>query len=102
MVSLPELVRDEERPLQIMIYNYVELVDIAATVVVPIEKSFELTWQHVILVIWGIGSLLLLVRMIIQLIILCRLARRGKRIFLKGQQIITLKYQVAPFSLDFY
>ena len=87
-----------QQPLQVAMVNYVEILTEVATVVAPTETDPVYTWQDFIWVLWGIGSMFLLFRVLVQLCIVCRMARQGKWDCWDGQRVIVLSGNMPPFS----
>ena len=87
-----------QQPLQVAMVNYVEILTEAAAVVAPAETTPVYTWQDFVWVLWGIGSMFLLFRVLVQLFIVCRMVRQGKRECWDGQRVIVLSGDMTPFS----
>lgn len=97
LVSLSSWLQPEE-PLQIMMVNYSEILTGAVAVVAPVQVASWWTWQHILFMVWGGGALVLLLRMLVQLVIVCRMAFAGSMIECQGRKVIALSDNISPFS----
>lgn len=96
-ISLAGLLK-EQAPLQEVFAGYVQAVDYAVSVVAPVEGEHFLTWENVIVFIWGTGVVILGVRMLLQLAALGRLLLKSRKTVLEGMRIVTIPAGTAPFS----
>lgn len=88
---------ESQQPLQLAMVNYSELLTVAVSVVAPVETEIW-TWQELLVWGWGIGGVILLIRMLMQLFQLCRMVYRGKKVWCKGEKVIALTQDTVPFS----
>lgn len=88
---------DIQSPLQQVMVDYTDFVNIASYAVVPVEND-GWTWQNWFAGVWCAGSLVLLFRMLLQITLVCRMAYQGKRGYCLGQKVIVLDRETAPFS----
>lgn len=89
---------ESRAPLQVVVVNYTEVLTAAVTVVAPVAEVSVWSWQNLLLLIWGTGSLILAGRMLFQLAAVCYLAIRSKHTYYRGQQVIVLTGESVPFS----
>lgn len=88
----------QQQPLQTVMISYAELLTIAASSAVPAQEAPVYTWQNMVMLVWTGGMLILFVRMMIQFIVLCRMAFKGQRMRWKETEIIAPGRETAPFS----
>lgn len=89
---------EEQEVIPTVIVGYAELFSvIIPSVPVETPESFFI-WQHVVLLIWGLGTGILFCRMLFQLVCICRMAIRGQRTVYQGSRLIALREEMAPFS----
>lgn len=84
--------------LQTAMAGYAILVNEAAAVIVPEPEGVVFSWQNILLLLWGIGSALLLIGGLVQMGVVFRMAIQGKRQNCQGIEVIALKRQTTPFS----
>lgn len=87
----------ERQPeLPVAVVNYAELFSVVAFV--PSEEVSWFTWQNILLFVWGGGVGLLALRLVSQLVVIGRLAWKGKRVEWEGRRLIVLPKDMPPFS----
>lgn len=89
---------EPQQPLQVVMVNYTEMLSGAVAVFIPQEEATIFTWQNGICLLWGMGSLYLFLRMLVQFMVVCRMAYRGKVLICQGCHVIALNGNIAPFS----
>ena len=72
-------VRGEAMPLQVVMADYVETITLVASAVAPVEAP-SWTWQDALAGVWALGAAGLVVRFLVQLAVVCRLAWRGRKL----------------------
>ena len=92
-ISLSEWLEKQE-PMQVIMANYVQLNEIMVTNA-PVSY---LNVENVLLIIYGLVSIILLIRMIVQLTSILRWRLKGKRQILQGIDIIAVDATITPFS----
>ena len=90
-------VRGEAMPLQVVMADYVETITLVASAVAPVEAP-SWTWQDALAGVWALGAAVLVVRFLVQLAVVCRLAWRGRKLVWHGQRVIALDSGEQPFS----
>lgn len=90
-------VRGEVMPLQVVMADYVETITLVASAVAPVEAP-SWTWQDALAGVWALGASVLVVRFLVQLAVVCRLAWRGRKLVWHGQRVIALDSGEQPFS----
>lgn len=90
-------VRGEAMPLQVVMADYVETITLVASAVAPVEAP-SWTWQDALAGVWALGAVVLVVRFLVQLAVVCRLAWRGRKLVWHGQRVIALDSGEQPFS----
>ena len=90
-------VRVEAMPLQVVMADYVETITLVASAVAPVEAP-SWTWQDALAGVWALGAAVLVVRFLVQLAVVCRLAWRGRKLVWHGQRVIALDSGEQPFS----
>ncbi len=98
LVTLAEWLKDKQ-PLQAMIVDYSEfIVQAVAFPEISAEEKTAFTADQVLLAIWGVGSVLLFLRFLVQLGSIVRLRLLGKVRYFGDTRIIVLEHDTAPFS----
>ena len=90
-------VRGEAMPLQVVMADYVETITLVASAVAPVEAP-SWTWQDALAGVWALVAAVLVVRFLVQLAVVCRLAWRGRKLVWHGQRVIALDSGEQPFS----
>jgi TonB family protein len=85
---------EKQEPMQVIMANYVQLNEITVTT----AKPTILTMENVLLAAYAIVSLVLLIRMCIQLGSILRWKLKGKRQQLHGIRIVAIDGDITPFS----
>ena len=85
---------EKQEPMQVIMANYVQLIEIKVTT----AKPTILTMENVLLGTYAIVSLVLLVRMGIQMGSILRWKLKGKRQLLHGIPIVAIDGDITPFS----
>jgi len=85
---------EKQEPMQVIMANYINLNEITIT-----SKPVNyLNIENVLLVIYGLVSFILLIRMFVQLSSILRWRLKGKRQNLQGIEIIAIDATITPFS----
>lgn len=85
-----------ETPLQVVMADYAEAMTVVSAVA-P-EEAATWSWQDGLALLWAAGASALLLRMLVQLAVVCRLARRGKRVEWHGVRVLAVEGDNVPFS----
>jgi len=85
---------EKQEPMQVIMANYVQLNEITVTNA-PVNN---LNLENVLLIIYGLVSICLLIRMMVQLTSILRWRLKGKRQILQGNEIIAVDATITPFS----
>ena len=85
---------EKQEPMQVIMANYVQLNEITVTNA-PVNY---LNFENVLLIIYGLVTITLLIRMIVQLTSILRWRLKGKRQILQGNEIIAIDAIITPFS----
>lgn len=86
-----------ETPLQVVMADYAEAMTVVVSAVAP-EEAATWSWQDGVALLWVAGASALLLRMLVQLAVVCRLARRGKRVEWHGVRVLAVEGDNVPFS----
>jgi len=86
---------EKQEPMQAIMTNYVQLNEITVTAT---QAATPYSLENGLLVIYGIVSAFLLVRMIVQLVSIIRRRLKGKRQIVQGVEIIAIDGTITPFS----
>ena len=86
-----------ETPLQVVMADYAEAMTVVVSAVAP-EETAAWFWQDGVALLWAAGASALLLRMLVQLAVVCRLARRGKRVEWHGVRVLAVEGDNVPFS----
>ena len=86
-----------ETPLQVVMADYAEAMTVVVSAVAP-EEAATWSWQDGVALLWAAGASALLLRMLVQLAVVCRLARRGKRMEWHGVRVLAVEGDNVPFS----
>lgn len=86
-----------ETPLQVVMADYAEVMTVVVSAVAP-EEAATWSWQDGLALLWAAGASALLLRMLVQLAVVCRLARRGKRMEWHGVRVLAVEGDNVPFS----
>ena len=86
-----------ETPLQVVMADYAEAMTVVVSAVAP-EETAAWSWQDGVALLWAAGASALLLRMLVQLAVVCRLARRGKRMEWHGVRVLAVEGENVPFS----
>ncbi len=79
------------------IASYAEVVHQAAVAATPLPTATG-NWQNLLLWTCTSVSFFLFLRMLFQILLICRMARHGQKIRCQGQQVISLSKKTPPFS----
>jgi hypothetical protein len=85
---------EKQEPMKVIMANYVQLKEITITNA-PVTY---LTIENVLLAVYGLVSLILFIRMVIQLSSILRLRMKGKKQILHGVEIVSIDSMITPFS----
>ena len=86
-----------ETPLQVVMADYAEAMTVVVSAVAP-EEAATWSWQDGVALLWAAGASALLLRMLVQLAVVCRLAGRGKRMEWHGVRVLAVEGENVPFS----
>ena len=86
-----------ETPLQVVMADYAEAMTVVVSAVAP-EEAATWSWQDGGALLWAAGASALLLRMLVQLAVVCRLAGRGKRMEWHGVRVLAVEGDNVPFS----
>lgn len=86
-----------ETPLQVVMADYAEAMTVVVSAVAP-EEAATWSWQDGVALLWAAGASALLLRMLVQLAVVCRLAGRGKRMEWHGVRVLAVEGDNVPFS----
>lgn len=89
---------EKQEPMQAIIVNYAQL---QAVTVTPQPKS-AFTIENVLLGVYALVSVVLLVKMLVQLVSILRWKLKGEKKQLQGTKIISIKETITPFSFFNY
>ena len=89
---------EKQEPMQTIITNYAQL---QAVTVTPQPKS-AFTFENVLLGVYALVSVVLLVKMLVQLVSILRWKLKGEKKQLQGTKIISIKETITPFSFFNY
>ena len=85
---------EKQRPVQAIISNYVQLNEITVTA----RQATHFTMGNMLMAAYALVSLVLLVKMLVQLSSVLRWRLKGKRQLLNGIQIVAIDETITPFS----
>lgn len=86
-----------ETPLQVVMADYAEAMTVVVSAVAP-EEAATWSWQDGLALLWAAGASALLLRMLVQLAVVCRLARRGWKVEWHGVRVLAVEGDNVPFS----
>ncbi len=86
-----------ETPLQVVMADYAEAMTVVVSAVAP-EEAATWSWQDGVALLWVAGASALLLRMLVQLAVVCRLARRGRKVEWHGVRVLAVEGDNVPFS----
>lgn len=86
-----------ETPLQVVMADYAEAMTVVVSAVAP-EEAATWSWQDGVALLWAAGASALLLRMLVQLAVVCRLARRGRKVEWHGVRVLAVEGDNVPFS----
>ena len=86
-----------ETPLQVVMADYAEAMTVVVSAVAP-EEAAAWSWQDGVALLWAAGASALLLRMLVQLAVVCRLARRGRKVEWHGVRVLAVEGDNVPFS----
>ena len=86
-----------ETPLQVVMADYAEAMTVVVSAVAP-EEAATWSWQDGLVLLWAAGASALLLRMLVQLAVVCRLARRGRKVEWHGVRVLAVEGDNVPFS----
>jgi TonB family protein len=89
---------EKQEPMQAIIVNYAQL---QAVTVTPQPKSV-FTIENILLGVYALVSVVLLVKMLVQLVSILRWKLKGEKKQLQETKIISIKETIAPFSFFNY
>jgi len=85
---------EKQEPMQVIMAGYVNLNEITVTNV----PTTYLTFENILLTVYGLVSIILLIRMIVQLTSILMWRLKGKKQILNGIEIIAIDATITPFS----
>jgi len=85
---------EKQEPMKVIMANYVQLKEITVTNA-PVSYF---NMENVLLIIYGLISIILLIKMVVQLTSILRWRMKGKRHILQGIEIIAIDATITPFS----
>jgi len=86
---------EKQESVKAIVVNYAMLPEFTVT---PVQQTNWFSLENILLAIYGLGVMMLLVRMMAQLISILRLRMQGHKQFVQGISIIALEKEVTPFS----
>ena len=86
-----------ETPLQVVMADYAEAMTVVVSAVAP-EEAATWSWQDGLALLGAAGASALLLRMLVQLAVVCRLARRGRKVEWHGVRVLAVEGDNVPFS----
>ena len=86
-----------ETPLQVVMADYAEVMTVVVSAVAP-EEAATWSWQDGVALLWAAGASALLLRMLVQLAVVCRLAGRGRKVEWHGVRVLAVEGDNVPFS----
>ena len=86
-----------ETPLQVVMADYAEAMTVVVSAVAP-EEAATWSWQDGVALLWVAGASALLLRMLVQLAVVCRLARRGRKVEWHEVRVLAVEGDNVPFS----
>ena len=86
-----------ETPLQVVMADYAEAMTVVVSAVAP-EEAATWSWQDGLALLWAAGASALLLRMLVQLAVVCRLAGRGRKVEWHGVRVLAVEGDNVPFS----
>ena len=87
---------EKQEPMQAIVVSYAQLQEI--TVTPTLQKPSILTVENILLALYALVSMVLLVKMLVQLVSILRWRWKGKKQLLQGIEIISVKEKITPFS----
>ena len=85
---------EKQEPMQVIMANYVQLKEITITNA-PVSY---LNIENILLVVYGLVSLILFIRMVVQLSSILRWRMKGEKQILHGFEIVAIDNMITPFS----
>src|ERR1035437_3540591 len=86
---------DKQESVKAIVVNYATLPEFTIR---PEQQTNWFSVENILLAIYGLGSLVLFVRLFVQLISILRIRLQGKRQVIQGIFIIALEKEITPFS----
>jgi len=86
---------DKQESVKAIVVNYATLPEITVS---PAQQTNWFSLENILLAIYGLGALVLFVRLFVQLISILRIKLQGKRQVVQGISIISLEKEITPFS----
>ncbi|MDR3651484.1 MAG: TonB family protein [Paludibacter sp.] len=85
---------EKQEPMQAIMANYVQLQGIT----VNSKPTSNFTVENILLALYALVSLVLLVRMVVQLGSILRWKMRGETLLLQGTKVVKIETKITPFS----
>ena len=85
---------EKQEPMQKIVVNYRQLQGITVTA----GSASTLTIENVLLAVYALVSVILLMKMLMQLVSILRWKMKGEKQLLQGTEIIAIKETITPFS----
>jgi TonB family protein len=85
---------EKQEPMQAIMVNYVQLQGIT----VNATPASNLTIENILLAAYALVSIILLIKMVVQLISILRWKLKGKKQLLHGIEIVAIDKTITPFS----
>jgi len=85
---------EKQEPMQKIVVNYIQLQGITVTA----GSASILTIENVLLAVYALVSVVLLIKMLVQLVSILRWKMKGEKQLLQGTEIIAIKETITPFS----
>jgi len=85
---------EKQEPMQKIVVNYRQLQEITVTA----GSASILTIWNVLLAVYALVSVVLLIKMLVQLVSILRWKMKGEKQLLQGTKIIAIKETITPFS----
>lgn len=86
---------EKQETVKIIVQNYTMLPELTVT---PVQQTSVFSMENILLAVYGLGVLVLLVRMLVQLISILRLRLKGQKQDVQGVSVIALEKEITPFS----
>ena len=85
---------EKQEPMQVIVANYVQLQEVT----IGAKPATFWTIENILLAVYALVSLILLVRMCVQILTIVRWKMKGKKQVLHGIEIVSIDETITPFS----